>query len=473
MIKRQFVGVLVLFAIVSVRSQAQTCQITAQQIRQSAGVPPTEINPAEGPGTCGFLKFSWRAFLALNWPAISSFDRSDTTKQTRAMPDIAKVIGQGAASDPTVWDLFQPNWYLFAPNNPPPNGFAGWNQDAMLPSTCGQIMRANAARLTDAQKSSLKILSSLSKFDSMPGVSQAFSSAPLIDQNGFYARYEIRTSFETFNYIVSNRFYSAAGQENQTFNFPIQNGSKPGAIFIKASWKVLTPEEARSGRFHTAQAFLFTPSSPDVQSTCAGPVPVGLVGLHIVQKTRDFPKWLWATFEQVDTSPADPANPGTQNWHFFRTGSPKGLDAPACPTAASPCVDWQPTSSHLTDATGGPTQATRLNPIGTSQNQPALDQINQSVMAALREINPSSVWQFYRLVEAQWQRDDTATGFFPPTRVANITMETYTQKGSCMACHSAAVAADGNTAADFTFELTLGWRPVVIPAPTPVVSPTP
>lgn len=468
---RRWLILLTLFATINVQVQGQTCQLTLQELQQNRGVPPTEVNTGEGAGTCGFLKFSWRAFLALNWPAIWAFDRGDTTKQTRGLPDTTKMIGQERPSDPTVWDLFQPNWYIFAPSNPPPGGFAGWNQDSALPSACGQIMRANAARLTPAQKSSLKVLSSLSKFDSMPGVTQALSAAPLIDQDGFYARYEIRTSFETYNYIVANRFYSADAQENQTFNFPVQNGTRPGAIFLKAAWKPLTAEEARSGKFHTARAFLYTPTSPNVQSTCAGPVPVGLVGFHIVQKTQDFKKWMWVTFEHVDTTPPDPASPGTQLWHFFRTGSTKPLAAPICPTSGLPCHDWQPTSTHLNDVTGGPTQAIRLNPIPMSPNQPALDQINQSVLGILRQINPNSVWQFYRLVEAQWEQAGTPTGFFPPTRVANTTMETFTQKSSCMACHKGAVAADGNTAADFTFELNLGWRQTVIPAPTPVPSP--
>lgn len=462
---------LLIVLVMCVQLRAQTCQLTLQEVQQNRGVAPTEVNFSEGLPSCSFLKFSWRAFIALNWPAVWSFDRNNTTKQTRALPDITKLIGQGAASDPTVWDLYQPNWYIFAPNNPPSTKFAGWNQDANLPSTCGQIMRANAARLNDAQKASLKVLSSLSKFDSMPGVTQAQSAAPLIDQQGFYARYEIRASFETFNYIVDNQFYSADAQQNKTFSFPTQNGTTPGAIFIKAAWKVLTDQEEKSGRFHTARAFLFTPSTSNPQGICSGPVPVGLVGLHIVQKTQGFPKWIWATFEQVDTTPPDPANPGTQNWLFFKAGSSKPLSPPTCPTGTEPCKDWQPASSHLNDVTGGPTQAIRQNKISASRNQPALDELNQSVLSLFRQISPSSVWQFYRLVEAQWEKGDESTGFFPPTKVANMTMETYTQGASCMGCHKRAVAADGTTPADFTFELTLGWRHTVIPAPTPVPNP--
>jgi hypothetical protein len=466
---KQFPVVLLVLLALTLSAQAQKCELTLQDLKQNPGAPPTEVNPNDGPGTCGFLKFSWKAFLAMNWPAIWNFDRAETAKQTRGLPDQTKLIGQGVPGDPTVWELYQPNWYIFTPNNPPPSGFGGWNQDSVLPSACGQLMNTNAAKLTGAQKASLRMLSSLSKFDGMPGVTQANSSAPLIDQNGFYARYEIRTSFETFNYLVGNQFYLASAQENQTFSLPVQNGDHAGAIFLKAAWKVLSSDEEKSGRFHTARAFLFTPSSHNVKETCVGPVPVGLVGLHIVQKTASFPDWIWATFEQVDNTPADPtnpSNPATQDrWSFFENGSAKSMGAPKCPNSSSPCQDWQPTSSHRNDVTGGPTQAIRFTPIPKSPNQPSLDQINQSAKNVLGQINPSSIWQFYQLVEAQWHPLDTAPGtFFPSSHVANTTMETYTQKASCMACHGGATAADGQTSSDLTFELSLGWRPGVLPA---------
>src|SRR5215475_7000285 len=112
---RRMLGVLLAILMLNAPMGAQTCQLTLQELQQNRGVPPTEVDPGDGPHTCGFLKFSWRAFLAMNWPAVWNFDRSDTTKQTRALPDITKMIGEGSASDPTVWDLFQPNWYIFTP----------------------------------------------------------------------------------------------------------------------------------------------------------------------------------------------------------------------------------------------------------------------------------------------------------------------------------------------------------------------
>jgi hypothetical protein len=206
---------------------------------------------------------------------------------------------------------------------------------------------------------------------------------------------------------------------------------------------------------------MHTPANGTVPSECTGPVPIGLVGLHIVQKTTDFPDQIWSTFEHVDNVPDDPATaPPGKRWSFFDPASTaKPNTKPKCPTPGmSPC-DWQPASSHTTALTG-PTQVARLNKISNSQNQPALTQINDAVRAALIKVNPSSVWQFYRLVEAQWRH---GAGFFPSGPVANVTMETYKQPDSCMACHEGATAVDDITKADFTFELKLAWKPASLP----------
>lgn len=432
----------------------QTCGL----ISLGTGAPPTEVDTGSGPGTCGFMQFAWQGFLAMNWPALNVVP-AQAGQIARGLPDSSLKIGQ-ADERQTVWEQYQPNWYLFAPNNPPPaatpplpapnsQSFAAWNQHSNLPSVCGPPVTA-------ARVASVKILSSLSKVDDMPGVGQAFT-APLIDQQGYYARYEIRFNYPTFHYINSNRYYLESAQAGQTFSLPVQTGTMPGAILLKASWKVLTEEERKSNRFHEASAFLYTPANGNVNAECSGPVPVGLVGLHIVQKTNDFPDQIWSTFEHVDNVPDDTAQmPPNKKWSFFNAASTTPINTkPKCPVAGmSPC-DWQPASSHRT-ATTGPTQVLRTNKISASPNQPSLTQINDSVRALLTKTNLSTVWQFYRLVEAQWR---VPTGFFPSGPVANVTMETYKQKDSCMACHEPATAADNVTTSDFTFELKLAWKP--------------
>jgi hypothetical protein len=475
--RRPFISLLAVFLSTlafSAKAQ-QTCALNPDPAGLK-GARPVEINPDVPPGTCGFLQFSWQDFFATNWPALP-VDPTNTTAVARGLPDPARVIGQAKNDAPAVWEQYQSNWYQFWPSNPPPKAaagqsFAAWNQNAWLPAACGPLRSK-----LDPNEPPPRILSSLSKFDAMPGVVQAASSLPLIDQNGYYVRYEIMMDYPAFNYINSNQFYLLSAQQafeekGQPFSFPVQSGSTPGATFIKAAWKTLSAAEINSGRFHIAKAFLYTPAATNVEETCAGPVTVGLVGLHIVQKTKLFPKWLWATFEQVDATPADPKNPGPvppEGWGFFNPGSDKPLNKPKCPdgTTRPALCDFQPTSSHMgtspDDHTGGPTQAVRANPIDRSKNQPALDQINSAAQSALRQINPSTEWQYYRLVEAQWEDPTSTPPFFPPNKVANMTMETYTQPASCMGCHNDAEAAVP-VPSDLTFELGLAWQTRILPA---------
>ena len=473
--------------------RGQTCVLQPSPATLN-GQRPTEINPnvpSAPPNSCGFLQFAWQDFLSLNWPALP-VQQSNTSARTRGLPDVSRKIGQGGAQVMGVWEQFQPNWYLFWPNNPPPpasggDSFAAWNQDAWLPAACGPLRPKAPAGAEPPRIELPRILSSLSKLDAMPGVKQALSF-PLIDQDGLYARYEIVTDYQAFNYINAHQLYLLpqlqAFVQHQALQFPVQTANDTGATFIKAAWKPLFNEaDQKSGRYHTANAFLFTPGSATVSSTCVGPVPMGLVGLHIVHKTQGFPMWLWATFEQVDNTPADPANPalepGSAGWSFFRPGLDKPQNQPPkCPDGVTsmPKCDFQPTSSHMgtapNDKTGGPVQVVRLNPIPKSQNQPALDQINKSAHDLLQQMDPKNVWQFYRLVEAQWQKNANPlppckanTGFFPACNVANTTMETFLQNNSCMGCHKIATAPSTPAAAsDLTFEFTLAWQPNAAPA---------
>ena len=45
---------------------------------------------------------------------------------------------------------------------------------------------------------------------------------------------------------------------------------------------------------------------------------LGLVGLHIVMKTAQFPQWLWATFEQMNNAPDQATGPVNDTiYNFF------------------------------------------------------------------------------------------------------------------------------------------------------------
>ena len=102
-----------------------------------------------------------------------------------------------------------------------------------------------------------------------------------------------------FDYIVNNGLYNAANQVTYTRN---NNIALPvGAIELKAAWKILTPAQAASGRFHTAKAYLLGPPLRQVT--------VGLVALHVF----------------TGGGPRRPAHP---QWNVRRAPRPSGREAP-------------------------------------------------------------------------------------------------------------------------------------------------
>jgi len=121
----------------------------------------------------------------------------------------------------------------------------------------------------------------------------------LIAQNGTFVRYLAAYNEPEFTSILSNKWYLAANlPQNQSLlgdriTVPV------GSLNVKSSWidmrNIPHPE-----RYHTRTAWLQDP----ISGTCStNPVIVGLVGLHIVQKTPSRPQWIWSTFEQVDNVP--------------------------------------------------------------------------------------------------------------------------------------------------------------------------
>jgi len=132
-------------------------------------------------------------------------------------------------------------------------------------------------------------------------------------ENGTYTRYSTFFNQIEFNQILSQGLFLRSNLSN----LPLNNATNQrltfpnGAIDLKSSWidmaNVPNPQ-----RYYTRVAWVFDPFTPN--PTCAK-ITVGLVGLHIVQKTPSRPQWIWSTFEQIDNvpSPGGSSGPFTYN----------------------------------------------------------------------------------------------------------------------------------------------------------------
>jgi hypothetical protein len=179
------------------------------------------------------------------------------------------------------------------------------------------------------------------------------------------------------------------------------------SVEVKAAWRLMTPN-VDATRYHTAQAVYYT-------GTDAAPVArngtFGLVGLHIIQKTKNFPTFIFASFEQVDAlklpngkasglyyisnynSLAYDPNTPTQPVAVINNGSSK-LVSVALP-AANPNL---PAAAGVPAGFAGPVTVVQPDAI-TKQVQ----DVNYNVYSLLASspLFKDSVWKYYKLKGVQ------------------------------------------------------------------------
>lgn len=188
------------------------------------------------------------------------------------------------------------------------------------------------------------------------------------------------------------------------------NGSE-GTILVKATWRQLTLNEYNSGRFLTSPIIRYrNPDPTNVEKFCyetipatpspaASPqtLPYGLVGLHIIHKTTNYPTFVFATFEQVDN--LNSGNPNSSLFYYNRNNQ-----APINP--------------------GKQTITSRAHPIPDEVND-----VTSQVHLQLRQLlaanqQSDSVWLYYKLIGVQGSAtnpsDTGATDYF----LANLVTET-------------------------------------------------
>jgi len=403
----------------------------------SGNIPSTVPIPSNAPPNATseqfrpfFDWFSWESFIALNWPA------SSTGRGNADQPNNAAIFNSMSNSTPVTWGTYKANWELFDQYDKRPTP---WNDYASpyAPALCPQ------AKVTDKQ------LLMVTKGDTeLSDVNQAFSF-PLVDQQSHFVYFEVRYNQPQYEWI------RGADATPTTWLYLMKN-LPPGAvvalppnpqnaadsIMLKAAWRNLTGVAADlRQRYYTVNAWVYDSGTKQCTQTV-----MGLVGFHIAQKTKEFPEWIWSTFEQVDNVPPKSGNvPSSFN---------NGTDNP--PTGSQGFAN-RPTYTvpGQLPTTITPVQVSRLNPIPTTPPGASTVDVNNAFHAALPK---SSVWQYYQLVITQWPTNPTrfkapanrgvypqdAGGAFPADGAVNVTLETYFQSpqlttgafgNSCMSCH--------------------------------------
>ncbi|MEA3061780.1 MAG: hypothetical protein QOJ94_1561 [Sphingomonadales bacterium] len=399
--------------------------------------------------------FAWQSFIALNWPT--------------APGATAKDFGKPRDPNPTVWETYREAAEVFGGKSSAP------------------------------QAGGVKQLSRISKFGTID-LSDIFQAGSghhwLTSQRGDVTHYEIRLNDAEYKFITQPNFdlrtragqlacASQVGKPDPETHPPsghiggmtLPSGSvfgwidtdctgsqatfsgpdRVGSIEIKAAWIRLPDDHSLDYRYKTATARIWDPRTrKSVTAT------VGLVGLHILRKTTGAQQWLWATFEQIDNSPDEG---GTNGWSPPRLptqGQRKPSPGytyfnPDCDPSknAYKCVHNAPPTPCLLGSTkcdpyDAPMQVTRLNPVDDTANT-----VTGYVWGLLARQAPSSVFNYYRLINVQWPKKSVrlqAQSRLPLPMgdpvpagakggkgqiVANTSLETFQQSSaSCMDCHA-------------------------------------
>jgi hypothetical protein len=383
--------------------------ITSPQLPLDVDVPAG----FQGNPIAFFDDFSWRSFIALVWPVEDG---------QRGVPDTARQL---AGPGPRVFETLKATWEIF-------------HADGSAPSPWSEYEKQTYNPCADQLKFGQLSLASFSKFSH---IGQAFFGSltgPIASQNGRYVLYLTGMNKAEFDLIDGRKWYIRA-------NLPASVTFPNGSVSVKSAW-IEMDGIANPDRYYRRKAFVL-----DLQQQRCEEKEVGLVGLHIVQKTPSRPQWIWSSFEHVDNCP--PASPGASGSFAFHNG----IAAQAMPKSSPFQLD-PPVAPPVT-----PFNIVRVNPI-----HPSTTQTNSLYRSELAKVN--SVWKNYQLVMTQWptppagtppqgpvpadqdgQPDHTFPGTGGATAFANTTLETFEQEHvdtGCMACHD-----DTRVQTDFVWTL--------------------
>lgn len=394
--------------------------------------------------------FAWETFLALNWPAsfVCRGTPADHTLRDASPTDWTTA---------RVWETYKAPYELFQVSD------SDWNpanisfDDPAPTGACGSLAGSNGG----PQKRLL-----------YESVQAGFATkGALVDQQENIVWYEILINRDSFDYIRDNGWAATGAYSYKgplagisSVDFPTsQNGATgAGSMEIKASWREMTDDDDQS-RYFTREAITYDGSS------CTS-VTVGLVGMHIIRKIDNAPRWIWMTFEHEDNVPKVGTTGDGRDYNFWSLSCAEQAPSDCWAQVAITDEAYYCCPNLLTSPEYNINQVTRLIPIQANT------ELNDKYREAFAGMN--SPFQYFVLVGAQWAKPQGATpqawkrpcnpngpwSVQPPDPgepcyeqipefLRNTSMETYTVQtdgtgtqnttDSCMNCHIAG-AVDGS-----------------------------
>lgn len=439
-------------------SKVYLCQDKTNKLCYTMPLDVENINTANGSFGFGYRSrlspefqpsfdiFSWQTFIALNWPSNATGD------PIGGFTDYKQSL--------RVWEHYADVNSLFK-SNP-------------------RALKASA-NLENSEKP-VRLFYLDSKIPNVFATQQGIKPSgflqadgyPLIDRNLNFAVFEEKVNLteekfiKKYNLTTKKAISDYYHAHKKTFELPINTATVPGAMEIKASWRILDASKGDdlSRYYHQNAEILVSDESSASGKSFTIKCVVGLVGLHIIRKTERFKDWIWSTFEHVDNVP-DNLQQAQDNmekqWSFYNPGCLNcEPNIPPAHVKGDTVNDkimyrWNDTAPYAARyaqsvpgeaGTAFGTQVTRTYPVYY-----CTEQINAIWQEELRKQN--SVFANYRLIGSQWTKTDSPIRApDAPHFLGNTTAETYLQPtASCISCHNFATItyAQDTIKTDFSF----------------------
>lgn len=280
--------------------------------------------------------YGWNAFIALNWPAVS-------TPDVRGVPASDKPFGEPGATP--VWETMRSKVEVFAGNatasvgphgatidptthkatNPPDYGYGQPPEYLYAPSASGDQIPpcASQAPVKTPAWITLDETTEINNNQTFAGIVPAhdakrFNSKPQL------IRYAVKMNEPIYAYVVDGQYWysgtgsplataeqnyvaalAAGGKSNPTGTYvdyapPFAGKIDPSKFGIetKSAWRPLTAKEAASGRFFKTTVRYYEQNAQN--ESCYREAVWGLVGMHMISFATSAPWVIWSSFEQAD-----------------------------------------------------------------------------------------------------------------------------------------------------------------------------
>jgi hypothetical protein len=335
-------------------------------------------------------KFAWKEFFALNWESSWAKDNKRTT------PDKSWTIKSSAEPNLAVWETFIHKTEL----NP-----ANSKRTRDLSSGKPSYPFVDSTKTNQGDS-----MIDLSNYWNILDEDNEIESAYLFsNKNEYQVLYMAKTNLVEYNYIknnfptdvllntAANRIYGNYNQANNNNEINLRyfktlgntgmcasdsltkNGficlpcgdedGNEGATEIKLAFRKLDSLKDDARRFITKEVVVFLQDS--VTNAIYASVDVyGLIGMHIIHKSKNYPSFIFASFEQADVRNA--------NMQTF------GIDTVLVDTTMYSTVD-----PH------------RLNPVIERVIPESIQKVNEKIRECIVALNPDSKWQYYQLIGVQ------------------------------------------------------------------------